>query len=136
MKTEQMLQTMNRKAVLSTLWIFILLNMLFRDMHEFARAGFIEEIMSMVVAQETLLIAGIVLEIPIGMVILSRLLPYRWNRLANIVASIFVIVIALSFGTNDLDDIWFLGVEVIALLGIIWYAWTWTLQKEADLAFA
>lgn len=30
------------RALLSTLWIFILFNMIFRDLHEFARPGFLE----------------------------------------------------------------------------------------------
>ena len=29
------------KALLSTLWIFILFNVIFRDLHEFGRPGFI-----------------------------------------------------------------------------------------------
>ena len=34
---------MDVKALLSTLWSFVLFNMIFRDLHEFGRPGFIEE---------------------------------------------------------------------------------------------
>lgn len=142
MNTEQMLKMLNIKTKLSTLWIFILLNMIFRDIHEFGRAGFLEEMMSGVVngtqiTEELMLIGGIMIEIPILMVLLSQLLPYRWNRLTNILASVFMIIIGISMGANDLDDIFFLGIEIVALLGIIWYTWRWAMPKtEAELSFA
>ncbi len=41
----------DRRGVLSSLWIFVFFNMLFRDIHEFARPGWIEELMSMEVAE-------------------------------------------------------------------------------------
>ena len=37
------------KAVLSALWIFFLLNMLFRDIHELFRPGLLEEMMTGIV---------------------------------------------------------------------------------------
>ena len=36
----------DRRGVLSSLWIFVLFNMLFRDIHEFLRPGAIEEFMA------------------------------------------------------------------------------------------
>ena len=36
----------DKRALLSTLWIFVLLNVIFRDLHEFFRAGMIEEIIT------------------------------------------------------------------------------------------
>ena len=34
------------KAVLSTLWMFVLLNIIFRDIHDLFRPGFLEEMMT------------------------------------------------------------------------------------------
>ena len=45
---------MDIKALLSTLWIFVLFNMVFRDLHEFGRPGFLEEIMTGSVRQSYL----------------------------------------------------------------------------------
>lgn len=135
MDTNQKLGTMDMKAKLSTVWIFVLLNVIFRDIHELFRPGFLEEMMTGMVngvqmSEETLLVAGILLEIPIAMVILSRVLRYRFNRLANIIAAVLTIAFIISNRPNDLDDIWFLTVGVVALSLIIWYAWKWP-QVEA-----
>ena len=73
------------KALLSTLWIFVLFNMLFRDLHDFVRPGLLEEMMAGVVngtqiTDELLLVGGIMVEIPIAMVLLSRILKYGLNQ--------------------------------------------------------
>ena len=82
----------NKKALLSTLWIFVLLNIIFRDLHDFFRAGMIEEIISGTpVSEQMMLIGGIMVEIPILMVLLSRILPYRINRWANIIIGAVII---------------------------------------------
>ena len=72
-----------------------------------------------------MLIAGILLEIPILMVILSRVLNYHINRWANIIISLLTILVTLSNGVNDMDDIWFLSIASMGLLYIMWTAWTW-----------
>ena len=131
--------TVDRRAVLSTLWIFTLFNFLFRDIHELGRPGYLAEIMTgtvngVLITDELLLLAGIALEIIILMVILARVLPYRVNRWANIIVGVFTIVTIVANGQNDLDDFFFAGVEIITSLIIIWYAWTWRRQEEIDLS--
>lgn len=46
MEINQKLSTLEMKTRLSTLWIFTLLNVIFRDIHEFVRPGFLEELMT------------------------------------------------------------------------------------------
>src|SRR3990172_13351841 len=92
MDTNQKLNTMDTKTTLSTLWIFVLLNVIFRDIHELFRPELLEEMMAGVVngvhiTDELLLLGGIGMEILIAMVILSRVLPYRVNRWANIIVA-------------------------------------------------
>lgn len=134
MDTNKKLIMMDMKARLSTLWIFVLLNVLFRDIHELFRPGLLGEMMTGVVngvqvTEETLLFAGIVLEIFIAMVVLSRLLPYRINRWANIIAALIMMVALFANAPQDLDDMWFFAVEVVALGLVIWSAWTWPKQE-------
>lgn len=128
---QQAISTLNQKAKLSTAWIFVFLNVIFRDIHELLRSGLLEEMLSDVVngvpmTQETLLIAGIMLEISSMMVLLSRILTYRINRWANIIIGVLTIVSILVVGNiGDMDDVFFATVEVIALLYIIVSAWQW-----------
>ena len=121
---------MDVKALLSTLWIFVLFNMIFRDLHEFGRPGFLEEIMTGVVngvqiTEGLMLIGGIMAEIPISMVLLSRVLKYRVNRWANIIAGAITIAMIINNGVKDLDDIFFTAIEVVALILIVWCAGKW-----------
>jgi len=115
----------DRRGVLAALWIFVLFNMLFRDIHEFARPGWIEELMAMDVAEGLLLASGVALTAFISMIVLNRILPRRAARWSNITVSVLAIASMIANPPGDLDDIWFFAVEVAALLAVIWIAWTW-----------
>ncbi len=120
----------DKKALLSTLWIFVLLNVIFRDLHEFFRAGMLEEIVNGTpVSEQMMLIGGVMVEIPILMVLLSRILNYRINRWANIIIGAVIIALVIGVGSKDLDDIFFATIEVIALSAIIWLAVKWREPK-------
>jgi len=134
MDTSQKIITMDMKARLSTLWIFVLLNVIFRDIHELFRPGLLEEMMTGTIngvqmTEGTLLVAGIMLEILIAMVILSRVLEYRVNRWANIIVGAIAIPLVIGIGPKDLDDMFFATIEVVALALIIWFAWKWPKQE-------
>ena len=118
------------KAKLSTLWIFILFNITFLDIHGLLKPGFLEEVMTGFVdgvqmTQELLLLGAIMMEIPIAMVLLSRVLKYRVNRWANIIAGVTTIAIFIGNLSTDLDKIFVGTIVVAAMLLIIWYAWKW-----------
>lgn len=117
------------QTLLSTLWLFILLNMIFRDLHQLGKKSFIEEIMTGVVngvkiTDELMLVGGFLAEIPILMVLLSRILNNRTNKWSNIVASIITMSVLVSgLVSADLDDIFFLIIEFVAFIYIIIVAW-------------
>ncbi len=77
------------------------------------------------ITQGIFLIFAILLEIPIIMILLSRVLPYRINRWANIFASIITIVFVIGGGSALLHYYFFASVEIICMLLIIWHAWKW-----------
>lgn len=136
MDTKQMLVTMERKAILSTLWIFVLFNMIFRDIHELFRPGLLAEMMTGTVNgvqmnDGLLLLAAVMLEVAIAMVVLSRVLKYSLNRWANISAgAITILLVVVNNTTPDLDDIFFATIQVLALSLIIWYAWRWPKEEN------
>lgn len=124
-----MIKKIKPQTLLSTLWIFVLFNMVFRDLHQFGKMSFIQEIMSgevngVKITDELMLIGGFLVEIPILMVLLSRILVDKANKWANILASIITMLVLVSaLPSADLDDIFFLIIEVIAFLLIIRIAW-------------
>ena len=130
MNLQKQMLTIETKAKLSTLWIFYLLNTIFRDIHEFVEPGFLEEVMTGTfngtqITEHLMLLGGFMVEVPIAMVLLSRLLPYGANRWANIIAAVITISFEMMNGTTDLDDTFHMFIEIAALSFIIWSAWRW-----------
>lgn len=122
-------QKIKPHALLSTLWIFVLLNMVFRDFHQLGKKGFLEEMMSGVVngvkiTDELMLVGGILVEIPILMVLLSRILNNKANKWANIIAGLITLaVFATAIPAADIDDIFHMIIEVAAILWIFKISW-------------
>ena len=121
------------KIKLSTLWVFVLFNMVFADIVGFMNPGALEAIIKgeveIHITQELLLIFSVMLEIPIAMILLSRILEYRTNRLANIIAAIITTLFVIGGGDTYLSYLFFASIEVVTLLFIIWFAWKWR-EKE------
>ncbi|MDW3193412.1 MAG: DUF6326 family protein [Cytophagales bacterium] len=128
-------KNINPQTLISTLWVFILLNMVFRDIHQFGHAGFLEEMMTgvvngVVITEELMLLGGFLAEIPILMVLLSRILTNQINKWANIVASALTMLVLLSaLPSADMDDLFFLIAELFAFISIIRIAWNLPHQK-------
>lgn len=118
------------KVKLSTLWIFVMFNMAFADIVGFMNPGALEEIMTGAVGfeitQSLLLVFSIVLEIPIAMIFLSRILKYSVNRWANIIAGVITILFVIGGGNTSLSYIFFATIEVVCMSIIVWYAWKWS----------
>ena len=122
--------TMDMKAKLSTLWIFMLLNVIFADIHGLLKPGFLEEIMTGTVngtqmTEGLLLLGAVMIEVPIAMVLLSRVLKYRVNRWVNIIAGAITIALVINNRPTAPDEIFFATIEVVAMSLIVWYAWKW-----------
>lgn len=126
---------------LSTLWIFVMLNMIFADIFSFMNPGVLKQLMSgyaeqIQITPEFLLAAAILTEIPIAMVLLSRVLGHRPNRIANIVAGVITIVYVIGGGSMTPTYIFFATIEVVSMLCIIWFAWTWRIAKTSPIGVA
>jgi Sec-independent protein secretion pathway component TatC len=117
------------KVKLSTLWVFVMFNMVFADIVGFMNPGALEEIITgtvgLEITQELLLMFSILVEIPIAMILLTRVLKYRANRWANIVAGVITVLFVIGGGSTYLSYMFFATVEVVCILLIIWYAWKW-----------
>lgn len=117
------------KVILSTLWILVVLNMIFAD---------IFSIMVELVNKNTInipgnvkivmAIAAVITNIPIIMIYLSRVLPYKSNRPVNIIAGIITIIYVTGGGDLTPHYIIVASVEVLFLLMIIVKSWKWTLS--------
>ena len=119
----------NPQTLLSTLWVFVLLNIIFRDLHQMIKVGFIEEILTgtvngIEITDELMLLGGFLAEIPILMVLLSGILNNNANKWANIIAGVITIgVFATAVPSLDIDDAFHMAIEVAAILWIFRIAW-------------
>jgi hypothetical protein len=123
-----------RAMVLSTLWIFVVVNYLYCDVEGLMDPVLLRQYLAGVVNHLQinagfLLAAAILLEIPMAMILLSRVLRYRANRIANIVAgTIMTLVQAATLfvgGGPTIYYAFFSAVEIAGTAFIVWYAFTW-----------
>lgn len=119
---------MDPKALLSTLWIVVMINMLAADVLSLYIPGALDELArtagSTPISQ--LMLAGaIMMELAIAMIILSRVVKRRVNRWLNIIVGLITIVFVVGPGATYPHYVFIAAVEVICLLLIIWNAWKW-----------
>jgi hypothetical protein len=125
---------MDMKVKLSTLWIFVMLNYLYCDIMgvmdpEILKQYLTGNVGGIHITQGFLLGAAILMEIPIAMVFLSRILKQGANRLANIIAGTIMTAVQFSslfFGSSPtFYYIFFSVIEISCTSLIVWNAWKW-----------
>jgi len=131
----------NIKERLSLLWIFALLNYLYADVVAlFAVVG--SRIQFESLPPWALMGSAVLMEIPIAMILASRFLPFRANRLANIIAGCVVTLVngfltfvppLVGWGKPPAfpEYLFFATIETVATSVIVWQAWTWS-EVEAS----
>jgi len=128
---------MELKTKLSTLWIFATLNYIYCDvialMNPTLLKGFLNgNVAGIQITQGFLLASGVLVEIPMAMVVLSRFLAYRPNRWANLFAG--TVMTAVQVGSNFIGTpapyyVFFSIIEVATTAVIVWLAWTWRIEQ-------
>jgi hypothetical protein len=127
------------RSKLSTLWIVATLNYLYCDVVTLMDPALLKQFLagnvgSVQISQGFLLGAGILVEIPMAMVLLSRILGNRPNRIANIVAGTVmtaVQLLSLVAKTPALYYVFFSVIEIALTSAIVWYAWKWRQGERA-----
>jgi hypothetical protein len=133
MTTNSNTNGMQRRALLSTIWIFAVLNYLYCDVLGLMDPNQLKQYLTGTVGNVTftqgfLLGAGVLMEISMAMVLLSRVLGYKANRWANIIAGVITTVVqlvSLTFGTSTMYYWFFSIIEIAATALIVYLAWTW-----------
>jgi len=129
---------------LSLLWIFALLNYLYADVIALWAILGSPPADTPHLGQLALAGSAVLMEIPIAMILASRLLPLRANRLANIIAGSIVTLVngfltfippLIGWGRPPAlpEYLFFATIETVCTLAIVWQAWTW---PEADAGVA
>jgi hypothetical protein len=137
------LKSMDRKVLLSTLWIFAMFNYIYADVYALTFNPVLQKELwqklaegfagSIPITQGFVLIVAVLIETAIAMVILSRVLKYRANRWANIVSGAFHTVFVAWSLIGDpvsLFYVFFAAIEIACTLFIVWLAIRWKPAAE------
>lgn len=124
---------MDKKTTLSTLWIFLTANFIFCDVfslhhHENLNALLTGKVDGTEITEEFLLIFAVIMQIPMLMILLSRLLPQKANKILNLITAIFLLIIQTStllWGANMLHYWFFSIIEISTCIAIAWLAYHW-----------
>lgn len=127
-----------RIVILSTLWIFVTLNYLYCDVLSMMNPKVLNQFLTgdmgfVKITSGFLLGSAILMEIPISLVLLSRILKHKANRWTNIIAGLIMTIVqamSLFLGTPELHYTFSSVIEISTTAFIIWYAWTWKSQRE------
>jgi hypothetical protein len=119
------------KVILSTLWIFVTVNYLYCDVMALMDPPLLKQVITgfaggFQITQGFLVGAAILMEIPMAMIFLSRVLKSRVNRWANITAGTIMTAVqiaSLFTGIPTLYYIFFSIIEIACTSFIVWYAW-------------
>jgi len=124
---------LGRPVLLQTLWLFVMLNYLYADVLGLLDPLILRQVLrgsvdGLALTRPFLLGAAIMMEVPIAMVALSRLLPYRQNRTAQLSAAVFktlAVGASLCVGSPAIYYVFFAVIEVACTSLIAVLAWRW-----------
>ena len=113
------------KERLFTLWLFAMLTYTYGDvvtLMDPIKHG------TMAMTSSFLLGGSIFMMIPISMVLLSRILSYRANRVANLIAGSIMtvsLILTLFAAVPTIYYVFWTVIEVVTTAVIVWFAWRW-----------
>ncbi len=130
----------NKKEILFALWIFVTLNYLYCDLIGLMDSNMLNQYITgrvegMVIDESFLLMGGVLMEIPIVMVLLTKILHKKANCWTNIIAGsikTLAMIATLFIGNVTLYYGFFAFIEIGTTLFIIGYAFQWLRQKSAE----
>lgn len=125
----------DKKALLSTLWVIVVLNILKADILSGFIPGSAEELARTAASAgasipQLMLFGAVMGNLAIAMIILSRVLRYGINRWANIIVGIITIAYIWGGMASYPYYIFIASVETLCLLLITGLAWMW---RNAEL---
>lgn len=121
--------------LLSTTWVAVLLADVLRGIHETLRPGFVRELATNgtvygnEVTDAELAVYGVVLGYLSVVVLLSRILPRQWNRVANVTASLMMMSGVLLSWPKDPDDLIFGAIQLAGAILVLVICIRWTADQ-------
>ncbi len=134
------------RSALPWLWVFMLVNYLYCDVLSLFDPSILRDVLggtssggTIAMTPEMLFASAILMEIPMAMIVLSRVLRHDINRWANVLAAGFMAVVQVAsntVGTATAYYVFFSIVEVGTLVVIAVIAARWTNASPSTAATA
>ncbi len=123
----------DKGTLLSTLWIFVTFNYLYCDVIGLMDSSLLKQYLTgnvegLIINEEFLFYGSILMEIPIAMILLSRLLKPKANAWANIISSFIktvAMIMTLFVGSISIYYGFFAVIEIATTIFIFVYAIRW-----------
>lgn len=133
MDSNKITPRVSKKTLFSTIWIFVVVNYLYCDVMSLMDPELLSQYLAgnaggMQITQGFLLGAAVLMEISMSMILLSRILSYKANRMANIIAgaiTTLVQIATLFMGDASLYYIFFSIIEIAGTAAVLWMAIRW-----------
>jgi len=113
---------------LSTLWVVVMFNMVFADILTFIKPGALQDLWAgqagVQITPGLLLLFAILIEVPIAMIFVSRVLRPGPGRWANTAAAAVTTAFVVGGGSLSPHYVFFASVEVACMALIVWSVWT------------
>lgn len=122
----QITKKIHPRVSLSTLWIIVSINMIFAHIFSVMielEKGITPDVQGKV--ESVMIIAAIIINIPIAMIFLTRVLPYKAIRLVNIIVGFLTILYMIGSGSLTTYYIIIAAIEIFVLIMIIIISWQW-----------
>ena len=108
----------------SMAWAFVVLTILFKDIHEMFRPGFLTDAARGMsngtpVSEMAVFYGGVAVTALVAMIFTPRFLTHAANRRVNGLAALIAMLLVATTPRLDLDDAWFAAVQLIALIWIL-----------------
>ena len=119
--------TNDMRTRISTLWVVVMFNMVFADVLTMSIPEFLQDLIDgttdVRITEELMLVSAVIIEIPIAMIFLSRVLRGTASRWTNTVAALITAAFIVG-GAEFAPHYYFLGaVQLVCLSAVVWSAW-------------
>lgn len=126
----QLIAIHDKKIVLSSLWIFVMFCIAYADIIGFLEPGTLQKMINgdvgFTLTPAIMVLISLVQVLPIAMILIARWFRRDVNRWLNMATSVLTLLYVIGGGSwASSSYIVFATLEILALLTIIWLAWTW-----------
>ncbi len=133
-----MITGLSKRDVISTLWVFATVNFIYCDVFSLHHASSLQKLLTgnvdgFEISEEFLLAFSVVMELPMLMIVLTKILPIKVNRVLNCAVALFMSCVqlwTLYSGGNTLHYMFFSVIEIATTLLIFSLALKWVSERH------